>query len=73
MQHFKKKKTDHPVALRRCHRCQGSGQAPCRICGGSGRLLKGADSNGHPQFGRCEGCYGRKTTRCTTCNGQHFI
>jgi hypothetical protein len=57
----------------RCHRCNGTGQAPCRVCGGSGKLLRGADRNGHPRFDRCEGCYGRKVTRCPTCHGQLFV
>jgi hypothetical protein len=67
----RKSKADQPV--HRCHRCNGLGVAPCRTCGGSGKLMRGADRNGHPRFGRCEGCYGRKTTRCPTCNGQLFI
>lgn len=67
----RKAATDVPV--RRCHRCNGTGLAACRTCGGSGKLLQGADRNGHPTFARCEGCYGRRTTRCPTCNGQLFI
>jgi hypothetical protein len=59
--------------IRRCHRCNGLGTAACRICGGSGKLMRGADANGHPRFDTCEGCLGRKTTRCPTCHGQLFI
>jgi hypothetical protein len=66
----KTKPVDSP---RRCHRCNGTGQAPCRVCGGSGKLLRGADFNGHPTFGPCEGCFGRKMVRCQTCNGQLFV
>lgn len=67
----RKSKAEH--VPHRCHRCNGSGVAPCRTCGGTGRLMRGADANGRPTFGRCEGCYGRRTTRCTTCNGQLFV
>ncbi|NKX43213.1 hypothetical protein [Roseicyclus persicicus] len=68
---FRKHQAD--TAPRRCHRCNGTGLAPCRVCGGSGKLLRGADRNGHPQFQRCDGCLGRKTTRCPTCHGQLFL
>ncbi|MBF9057982.1 hypothetical protein HKCCSP123_02185 [Rhodobacterales bacterium HKCCSP123] len=67
----RKSKTKH--VPHRCHRCNGTGIAPCRTCGGTGKLKRGADRNGHPAFGPCEGCYGRKTTRCPTCNGQVFV
>ncbi len=60
-------------ALVRCHRCSGTGFAPCRICGGAGKSMAGADLNGHPVFTRCEGCLGRRTSRCPQCHGQLFI
>jgi DnaJ-class molecular chaperone len=65
------RKTVQPT--RRCHRCNGSGIAPCRICGGSGQVLKGRSINGAPEFIRCDGCYGRKSGRCSACHGQRFI
>lgn len=68
---MKKAKTDAPP--RRCHRCNGSGVAPCRVCGGTGKLMRGADANGRPMFGQCQGCFGRKMMRCQTCNGQLFL
>jgi CCR4-NOT transcription complex subunit 6 len=58
---------------RRCHRCNGTGLAPCRVCGGNGRLMMRTNRNGTPSFGRCEGCYGRKLVRCSTCCGQLFV
>jgi len=61
-----------PHVKRRCHRCHGTGRAPCQICGGTGRVLKGTDINGYPQFQRCEGCFGNKTTRCSACGGEGF-
>lgn len=67
-----RKRAPDPVP-RRCHRCNGTGFAACRVCGGSGKLMRGADANGHPTFGQCEGCLGRKTTRCPTCHGQLFV
>jgi hypothetical protein len=57
----------------RCHRCSGQGMAPCGICGGSGHVLKGSDSDGHPLLGRCDGCLGRRTVRCPTCGGERFL
>jgi hypothetical protein len=57
----------------RCHRCRGYGDAPCRICGGAGQVLKGSTAGGHPQFGRCDGCLGRKMVRCPTCGGDRFV
>lgn len=62
-----------PYEKRRCSRCRGTGDSPCGVCGGVGRVLVGADTDGHPKFGRCEGCLGRKTTRCPTCGGERFI
>lgn len=59
--------------LIRCHRCNGTGQSACRICGGAGQMMAGADVNGHPTFARCEGCLGRRTSRCPQCHGQLFI
>jgi hypothetical protein len=67
-----RKKKPEPTP-KRCHRCNGTGVAACRTCGGSGKLLRGANQNGHPAFGQCEGCSGRKPSRCPTCNGQLFI
>ncbi len=62
-----------PYEKRRCHRCRGMGHAPCGICGGVGKVPKGADSEGHPHFGRCDGCLGRKVVRCPNCGGERFI
>ncbi len=55
---------------RRCHRCAGTGHAPCPICSGSGQAIKGKDFNGRLQFGRCDGCFGNKTRLCSACNGE---
>ena len=57
---------------RRCHRCRGTGQAPCQICAGSGEVLKGKTYNGGPIFMRCQGCFGRKVNRCNVCCGEGF-
>jgi hypothetical protein len=38
-----------------------------------GKVPKGANCDGHPMFGRCDGCLGRKTVRCPTCGGERFI
>jgi hypothetical protein len=38
-----------------------------------GKVPMGANSDGHPMFGRCDGCLGRKTVRCPTCGGERFI
>lgn len=62
-----------PYEKTRCNRCRGTGHAPCGICGGVGKVPKGANSDGHPMFGRCDGCLGRKTVRCPTCGGERFI
>ena len=67
------RKTKVEAPPRRCHRCNGTGTAPCRVCGGSGKLMRGADINGRPQFGQCEGRFGRKMVRCQTCNGQLYV
>ena len=66
-------KTDAPDVKRRCHRCHGSGRAPCQICNGSGQVRKGNDRQGRPHFERCEGCFGLKTTRCRVCSGEGFV
>jgi hypothetical protein len=58
---------------RRCSRCRGTGDAPCGICGGVGQVPKGADTEGHTMFARCDGCLGRKTVRCPTCGGERFV
>ncbi len=55
---------------RRCHRCHGSGRAPCPICSGRGEVMQGTDVNGAPIFGQCEGCYGLKHVRCAHCSGE---
>ena len=57
----------------RCHCCRATGFTACRICTGSGKVMAGADCNGHPRFIRCEGCMGRKVMRCPQCHGQLFI
>ena len=69
----KSRKSKAEDAPHRCHRCNGTGVAPCRTCGGTGKLFRGADRNGRSTYDRCEGCFGRKTTRCPTCLGQLFI
>jgi hypothetical protein len=53
----------------RCHRCRGTGQAVCPICAGAGMVATGKDLFGRFQYARCCGCFGTKTTRCTTCGG----
>lgn len=58
---------------RRCHRCHGSGRAPCTICNGKGQSVKGRNLEGLPIFGQCEGCVGLKTSRCTSCGGERFL
>jgi DnaJ-class molecular chaperone len=67
-----RKKKPPPEIKRQCHRCNGSGLAPCRICAGSGRVMIKKDINGTPQFDRCSGCLGRKTGRCPHCGGERF-
>jgi hypothetical protein len=57
----------------RCHCCRATGFAACRVCSGTGKVMAGADRNGHPKFNTCEGCMGRKVMRCPTCHGQLFI
>lgn len=59
--------------LIRCHRCRGTGFCACGICGGAGKTMIGADPNGHPKFAGCEGCMGRRTSRCPHCHGQLFV
>jgi len=58
---------------RQCHRCRGTGLAPCRICAGSGRVMVGKNLNGSAIFDRCSGCLGRKTGRCSHCGGEKFV
>ncbi len=62
-----------PHQKRRCHRCHGSGQAPCQICGGSAKVPKGRDARGHPVLGRCDGCLGRGRIRCGVCGGDGMV
>lgn len=57
----------------RCYRCHGKGQTACSLCGGSGKVMAGGDVNGHPTFTICDGCLGRRVSRCPTCHGQLFI
>lgn len=59
-----------PAVKRRCHRCRGSGRAPCQICNGTGQVQQGKDQFGKQQFGTCGGCFGLKTTRCAICGGE---
>lgn len=68
-----KSRTPSQIAYRRCHRCRGSGQAPCQSCNGSGKLHLGNDGNGVPKFGKCPGCFGVKTRRCTNCAGTGML
>ena len=65
-----KRKTD--VIRRRCHRCHGTGQCNCRVCGGSGRVPQSRNVFGEQQFARCSGCYGNRRTRCATCGGTGY-
>jgi len=67
---YRRKKDEH--VKQRCHRCRGTGRAPCPICNGTGQVLKGRDRLGHAEYGRCEGCFGLKTTRCSNCGGEGF-
>ncbi len=68
-----RKRTKTPEVKRQCHRCHGSGLAPCRICAGRGKVMSGKDLNGMPKFINCTGCMGRKTGRCPKCNGERFV
>jgi len=63
----RRKRAEH--VLRRCHRCRGTGNAPCQICGGAGEVFRGRDLFGKAQHNRCAGCFGTKSTRCSTCAG----
>lgn len=58
---------------RRCHRCHGTGRAPCGSCGGQGRVLTGKDRLGHPVHGQCNACYGTRTRKCNNCSGEGFV
>lgn len=74
MAHVGMKAKNQLVELnRRCHRCNGSGEAPCPICFGSGRVLKGRDRLGKPNMERCDGCLGRRTTKCSFCGSVGFV
>lgn len=57
----------------RCYRCHGRGETACQLCGGAGKTMAGANATGHPVFHTCDGCLGRRVTRCPTCHGQLFI
>ncbi len=70
--HTRPAKPSDPIK-RRCHRCQGTGRSQCPICKGSGKVLRGTDVNGNPQFGPCSGCFGLKHTRCSVCSGEGFV
>lgn len=61
------------TALRRCHRCRGTGHATCQICAGAGEVLRGRDLYGRFTYTRCCGCFGTKTTRCPTCGGMGWV
>jgi hypothetical protein len=39
-----------PYQKTRCSRCRGTGDAPCGICGGVGKVPKGCDAHGHTRF-----------------------
>ncbi len=67
-----RRKKDPPLK-RQCHRCNGTGLAPCRICAGRGKVMAGVDANGSAIFNMCSGCLGRKTGKCPTCNGEKFL
>ena len=69
--HHRAKKPQAP--RRSCHRCRGTGIAPCRVCGGRGQVACGRDGNGHPRLAACTGCMGRKTARCATCGGARLL
>jgi len=58
---------------RRCHRCRGSGNASCQICLGAGQIVTGRDIFGKTTTTACQGCFGRKFTRCSICNGEGFV
>ena len=66
------RKTKPPHVKQRCHRCRGSGRAPCPICQGTGQVFKTKDRLGAPVFGRCDGCFGAKTRICAHCSGEGF-
>jgi hypothetical protein len=55
--------------LRRCHRCRGTGRAPCQVCNGAGDVLRGRDLFGKAQYSKCGGCFGTRSCRCSTCAG----
>lgn len=68
---YRKSRQAHP--WRRCHRCRGTGFAPCQICNGSGAVAKGRDLFGNVQFGGCSGCHGMKNRKCTNCGGTGLL
>ena len=47
-----------------CHKCHGSGEMECSVCGGSGYSWSG---------GQCYHCYGEGTETCKECNGDGYI
>lgn len=70
MERYAPRKVQTPYLKRRCHRCRGTGLAPCPICGGTGQIYKGRDGFGKPKHDRCDGCFGVKSRRCSVCNGE---
>lgn len=66
------RKPKTPYVKQRCHRCRGSGRAPCPICQGTGRVFKGKDRLGTPLYDRCDGCLGARTRVCSHCSGEGF-
>ena len=62
--------TQMPHQKLRCHRCLGSGRAPCQICRGRGEDIVGYDLNGQPRLQTCSGCYGTRTRLCSYCGGE---
>jgi hypothetical protein len=65
----RRRRGEVPHVLHRCHRCRGTGQAACQVCGGSGETVKGRDIFGRIEHSRCCGCFGTKSTRCSACGG----
>ena len=72
MEHNSPGKKQVPYVKRRCHRCHGTGRAPCQFCNGSGQVAKGRDKFGNALFERCVGGFGTKSRRCTVCGGEGF-
>ncbi|MCR9151563.1 MAG: hypothetical protein NXH83_15435 [Rhodobacteraceae bacterium] len=73
MENFSPRKKPAEPVKRRCHRCRGTGRAPCPICGGAGQVPGGTDRQGNPQFVRCSGCFGARAMRCSQCGGDGYL